>query len=161
MLMFKRVLVWLAVFSIAVFSSGAHLYAGTGVNVERIDESKLDELINGKNKKIVMTFMAAWCKPCIDELPTLNKLYLEHKDQGLRLIGISIDLEGPEAMQPILSKLQVEFPVYWLGDRAVQKFKLNIIPILFFMQDGQIVEKLRGQRSEKELRKKIGEFLRP
>jgi thiol-disulfide isomerase/thioredoxin len=92
-------------------------------------------------------------------LPILNKLYKKYKEKGLKLIGISIDLEGPRAMQPVIDKLQVSFPVYWYGDAAVQKFSLFAIPIIFLVKNGQVVEKLPGRRSEKALNKKIREFL--
>jgi thiol-disulfide isomerase/thioredoxin len=133
--------------------------AGPGVTVEKISESALDELIRAKNNSLVVTFMAAWCGPCIDELPALEKLYKKYKEKGLKLIGISIDLEGPRAMQPIIDKLQVSFPVYWYGDAAVQKFSLFAIPMIFLVKDGRVVEKLPGRRSEKTLNKKIREFL--
>jgi thioredoxin-like negative regulator of GroEL len=133
--------------------------ASSGVTIQKISESALDELINANNNKILITFMAAWCGPCIDELPVLNKLYQKYKKQGLKLIGISIDLEGPKAMQPIIDKLQVRFPVYWYGESAVQKFSLHAIPMIFLVKDGRIVEKLPGRRSEKALNKKIREFL--
>jgi thiol-disulfide isomerase/thioredoxin len=135
--------------------------ANSGVSIQKISESALDELIKADNNKILITFMAAWCGPCIDELPALNKLYLKYKEQGLKLIGISIDLEGPNAMQPIVDKLKVGFPVYWYGESAVQKFSIYAIPMIFFVKDGRIVEKLPGRRSEKELNKKIREFLNP
>ena len=133
--------------------------AGAGVTIQKISESALDELIKADNNKILITFMAAWCGPCIDELPVLNKLYQKYQKQGLKLIGISIDLEGPKAMQPIVDKLKISFPIYWYGDTAVQKFSLFVIPMIFLVKDGQIVEKLPGRRSEKELSKKIREFL--
>ncbi len=133
--------------------------AGPAVTIEKISESALDVLINARNNKIVVTFMAAWCGPCIDELPALDKSYKKYKEKGLKLIGISIDLEGPRAMQPIIDKLQVSFPVYWYGDPAVQKFSLFAIPMIFLVKDGQVVEKLPGRRSEKALNKKIREFL--
>ena len=133
--------------------------AGAGVSIQKISESALDELIKADNNKILITFMAAWCGPCIDELPVLNKLYQKYKTQGLKLIGISIDLEGPQALQPIVDKLKVGFPVYWYGGSAVQKFSLFAIPMIFFVKDGQIVEKLPGRRSEKVLSKKVREFL--
>jgi thiol-disulfide isomerase/thioredoxin len=142
-----------------IISLSINVDASSGVSIQKISESALDELINAKNNKILITFMAAWCGPCIDELPVLNKLYQKYKKQGLKLIGISIDLEGPKAMQPIIDKLQVSFPVYWYGESAVQKFSLSAIPILFLVKDGRIVEKLTGSRSEKELGKKIREFL--
>jgi len=133
--------------------------AGAGVTIQKISESALDELIKADNNKILITFMAAWCGPCIDELPVLNKLYQKYQKQGLKLIGVSIDLGGPQAMQPIIDKLRVSFPVYWYGETAVQKFSLFVIPMIFLVKDGQIVEKLPGRRSEKELSKKIREFL--
>jgi thiol-disulfide isomerase/thioredoxin len=129
------------------------------VTIQRISESALDELIGGEDNKMMLTFMAAWCGPCIDELPVLNKVYQKYKTQGLKLIGISIDLEGPQAMQPVVDKLKVQFPVYWYGESAVQKFSLFAIPMIFWVKKGQIVEKLPGRRPRKELDKKIRKFL--
>jgi thiol-disulfide isomerase/thioredoxin len=138
----------------------AYSHAGSGVTVERIEESELNKLVNAASSKIVITFLAAWCGPCVKELPTLNTLYKKYRNHGLKLIGISIDLEGPGAIQPVVDKFQIVFPIYWYGDKAVQKFKLNIIPILYFINDGEIIEKLHGQRSEQELDKKIRIFLK-
>jgi thioredoxin-like negative regulator of GroEL len=133
--------------------------ASAAVTIQKISESALDELINAGNNKVVVTFMAAWCEPCIDELPVLNKLYQKYKAQGLKLIGISIDLGGPQAMQPIIDKLKVGFPVYWYGESAVQKFSLFAIPMIFWVKDGRVVDKLPGRRSKRELDKKIRKFL--
>ena len=134
--------------------------AGAAVTIQKISESALDDLIKADNNKILLTFMAAWCGPCIDELPVLNKLYQKYKSEGLNIIGVSIDLEGPRAMQPIVDKLKINFPIYWYGDSAVQKFSLFAIPMIFLVKDGRIVEKLPGRRSEKVLKKKIREFLK-
>ena len=154
----KRTLIFTAAL-LFIISLSINIDAGSGVTIQKISESALDELINANNNKILITFIAAWCGPCIDELPALNKLYRKYKNQGLKLIGVSIDMEGPKAMQPIIDKLHVSFPVYWYGESAVQKFSLFAIPMIFLVKDGQIVEKLPGRRSEKELNKKIREFL--
>ena len=133
--------------------------AGAAVTVQKISESALDEMIRARNNKVVINFMAAWCGPCIDELPVLNKLYHTYKARGLKLVGISIDPEGPQAMQPIIDKLEVGFPVYWYGESAVQKFTIFAIPMIFFVKDAGIFEKLPGRRPGKELDKKIRKFL--
>jgi len=154
----RRTLISPAVLLVMVFFI-MNTAASAAVTIQKISEPALDELINTRNHKMVVTFMAAWCGPCIDELPVLNKLYQKYKDQGLKLIGISIDLAGPRAMQPIIDKLKVGFPVYWYGESAVQKFSIYAIPMIFWVKDGRIVEKLPGRRSGKELEKKIREFL--
>ena len=142
------------------------IYAGcgndsiAGVKIQPIEEARLDALINAEDGRLVVTFAAAWCPPCIDELPILNKLYHKYKDKGLELIGITIDIDGPQAMQSIVDKLKIDFPIYWYGEKSVQKFKLNAIPMLFFINDGEIVEKLYGRHPEGQLNKKFKEFLK-
>ena len=126
----RRTLVFLSALLVIVFFI-ISTDASAAVTIQKISESALDELINAGNNKVVLTFMAAWCGPCIDELPVLNKLYQKYKNQGLKLVGISIDLNGPQAMQPIIDKLKVGFPVYWYGESAVQKFSLFAIPMIF------------------------------
>ena len=129
--------------------------AEAGVTVQPIEEAALDDLINNKNEALIVSFMAAWCGPCIDELPALNNLYRKYKDQGLKVIGISIDLEGAVAIQPVVNKLKIEFPVYWFGEKAVQKFNLTAIPLVLVIKRGKIVERLPGRRSEKFLERKV------
>ena len=133
--------------------------AESAIRVKPIEEAALDELIQNKNQRLLVTFMAAWCGPCIDELPTLNNLYRRYKDQNLRIVGISIDLEGPEAMQPVLNHLKIQFPVYWYGDKAIQKFKLTAIPLLLVIKQGEIVERVHGRRPEKFLEKMVQDML--
>ena len=159
MLLIRRTFIPLiALLIIVLFIMNAD--AGAGVTVQKISESALDALINARNNKMVVNFMAAWCGPCIDELPVLNKLYQKYKPQGLNLIGISIDIEGPHAMQPIIDKLKVDFPVYWFGESAVQKFSLFAIPMILFVKDGRIVEELPGRWPGRELDRKIRDFLK-
>ena len=55
---------------------------------------QLNQMVKNANDRCLITVMAAWCAPCIKELPDLNKLYIKYKDQGLRVIGITVDLDG-------------------------------------------------------------------
>ena len=148
-----------AVLAVVLFT-GIAAQAGSGAEVKRIEEAAIDKLITADDNRLVLSFMAAWCGPCIDELPALNKLHKRYKDRGFQIIGISIDLEGPGAMQPIVKNLKIEFPVYWCGEKAIDKFKLNAIPMLLFIRQGEMVERLHGKRPERFLDQKIREFLK-
>jgi len=155
----RNVKISLAVAALSIFACFSNGLMAS-VTIVPIEEAKLNELLGAKDNRLVVTFVAAWCPPCIDELPILNKLYQKYNKQGLKLIGITIDIEGPRALQPIVDKLKIDFPIYWYGEKGVQKFKLNAIPMLFFIKDGEIVEKLYGRRTEGALNKKFKEFLK-
>jgi thiol-disulfide isomerase/thioredoxin len=138
---------------------GGKFLDATAGSIGKIEESELDAMIGNGHAHLVMVFMAAWCAPCIEELPALNKLNSKYADQGLEIIGISIDLDGPDALQPIIDQQKVNFPVYWYGEKAVEKFSIFAIPMLIFVKEGGIVERIHGRRPESFLNAKFMNFL--
>lgn len=50
------------------------------------EEKALDDL---SGKVVLINFWATWCPPCLDEMPDLNRLYSEYKDEGLVVLTIS------------------------------------------------------------------------
>jgi thiol-disulfide isomerase/thioredoxin len=128
--------------------------------VERIEPGKLDELMMDEDCQCLIVAMAAWCGPCKEELPILVKLNDKYRNQGLTMIGISLDMGGPQAMQPIVEAFGVDFPVYWAGEEAIYKYDVIAMPTLFLVKNGEIVERIVGKRSEAFLDEKIRDFLR-
>jgi len=136
------------------------LAADNRVVIGKMDAAGLDQLMRDPENQCLIVAMAAWCGPCRKELPTLIKLFEKYEDKGLKMVGISLDANGPEAMQKILDKARVNFPVYWVGVDVAHEFNIYAIPMIFFIKNGQVVDKLPGQRSEKFLDKKIQKLLK-
>ena len=40
---------------------------------------------------VLLNLWATWCVPCREETPYLQSLYEEHVDEGLEIVGISLD----------------------------------------------------------------------
>lgn len=131
----------------------------TGTKVDTVDSAGIRMLIKAKGGPMVIVAMAAWCLPCREELPALVKLYDKYKSQGLKMVGISLDQDGPSAIQPLLDKANVNFPVYWAGEKAVYDFKIYAIPMLLLIKDGAIVERVVGRKPGAFLDKKISDLL--
>jgi thiol-disulfide isomerase/thioredoxin len=127
--------------------------------VQSISIEKMDAVIRRAGDCLVVV-MAAWCHPCIEELPALKALNQKYARKGLRMVGLSLDYGGPQAMEPLLKAQQIHFPVYWTGEAAIEKYAITKIPLLIFFRDGRVVQRLQGQRSRAALEKEIVRFLK-
>ena len=126
--------------------------------VQTVSIEKMDAIIRTAGDCLVVV-MAAWCHPCIEELPALKALNQKYAREGLRMVGLSLDYGGPQDMEPLLKAQQIRFPVYWTGEAAIEKYAITKIPLLIFFRDGRAVQRLQGQRSQAALEKEIRRFL--
>ena len=151
------------IFLVFLVAMGICLTAATAISQEtvvtRMSIDAFDKIMVDKNCRCMVVAMAAWCSPCRKELPVLNKLYEKYKNEGLSLIGLSVDAGGPKVIQPIITKSRVTFPVYWVGEDALRKYKIFGIPMIFLIKNGKILEKIPGQRPEDYLEEKIKKLL--
>lgn len=61
---------------------------------------------------IVMSFWATWCKPCLAELPHLDVLYQQERDNGLVIVAVSMDEPSTQAeVGPTVARLGLNMPV--------------------------------------------------
>jgi cytochrome c biogenesis protein CcmG, thiol:disulfide interchange protein DsbE len=80
---------------------------------------------------VIATFWATWCDPCREELPLLSAYAAQHEQQGLRVLGFSLD--GPEDMQKVKNvAASLSFPVGLLGSPWVGDYgRIWRIPVSF------------------------------
>jgi thiol-disulfide isomerase/thioredoxin len=131
-----------------------------GTTIKRVDLDTFDRIIMNTSTVNMVVAMAAWCKPCREEMPTLERLHRQYNRAGLSLIGLSLDGSGPKKLQPLLDEHNVTFPVYWVGDDATKKYRIYGVPMTVIIKNGEIVDKIPGQRSEDFFRKRIEELLK-
>jgi thiol-disulfide isomerase/thioredoxin len=143
---------------VSLVLTGVPGFAQSGNPVQSLPFQQVDDIVRRPGYTLVV-IMAAWCHPCIEELPSLNALDQKYRRQGLRTLGISLDYAGPKAMQPIIDKLKIGFPVYWAGEAAIDPYAITKIPLLLFVRDGQIVRRMQGARDKATFEKEIVGFL--
>jgi peroxiredoxin len=65
---------------------------------------------NYKGKVVLVNFWAAWCTPCAEEVPQFIALQKKYQDQGLQVIGFSVEDDATE-LRNFYHKYQMNYPV--------------------------------------------------
>jgi thiol-disulfide isomerase/thioredoxin len=116
----------------------------------RLDQLVGEEPDDPRAKVVLLSFFASWCGPCKKELPFLVQLDGMYRDQGLRVVSVSIDKEeaGIEAVRRLVADARVTYPVLsdrfnvlarrYLGDKSP-------LPSVFLVgRDGNVIRIERG-----------------
>jgi len=124
-------------------------------------DGQMVSLKESLGKVTIIDFWAAWCAPCRQENPNVVALYNKYKDQGLKIIGVSLDKDAEAWKKAIiddnLTWTQVSNVKHW-QDPIAKEYNVQSIPATFILDaSGKIVAKdLRGA----ELDAKIAELLK-
>ncbi len=86
---------------------------------------------NYKNQITIINFWATWCKPCLEEIPSLNRLQAKMKDKPFEIISINY-AETPETIKKFMKIVKIDFPILIdePGEQAV-KWKVYAFPSTF------------------------------
>ncbi len=93
----------------------------------RLQDGSSVSLKTLKGKIIILDFWATWCGPCIAELPHLQQLYEEFKDDnGIFIVALSTE-NSQQLVADFIRKNNYSFPVGFAGG-ATSKFDVDGIP---------------------------------
>ncbi len=78
--------------------------------VVRTPEGGSLRLRDYRGQVVFLTFWATWCVPCRREMPGMEKLYREFRDQGFTIIALNLN-EPVAAVRAFVKELSLTFPV--------------------------------------------------
>jgi len=96
---------------------------------------------------VLLNTWATWCTPCKEEMPWLQALSDRYADQGLQVVGVSIDRNGQDdAVQAFAEDHGVTFPVWRdSSNRFARAFETTGVPeTLLIGRDGEILYRWKG-----------------
>lgn len=118
------------------------------------------ELADHKGKVVLLDFWATWCGPCRIEIPGFVRLQERYRDQGLVVIGISLD-DGPEPVREFYREFRMNYAVAMGNDRVTELYGGIIgLPTTFLIgRDGRIHSRHIGATDVSVFEEEIKELL--
>ena len=100
---------------------------------------KTFEVKRFQGRVTLVNFWASWCPPCVEEIPSLNRLKQEMQGNAFQLISINY-AESPQHIREFMRKVAVDFPVLVDPDGKLSaQWKVIAFPSTFVIgPDGRI-----------------------
>jgi peroxiredoxin len=118
-----------------------------------------------RGKAVLLNFWATWCEPCKVEMPWFVEMQKQYAAEGLQVIGVSMDDDGPEEVAKFAKEMAVDYPIL-LGKQADRDSVANLyggvqfLPETFYIdRQGKIVDKSFGLKGRGEIEDSIKKAL--
>jgi peroxiredoxin len=129
--------------------------------LEDVDGNSVS-LADFQNRIVVLDFWATWCHECEYTSPELEKIYRKYKDNGLILLGISLD-EGGDATKKVKAfaeKFQLSFKMLMGHKKIAKAYTIRGIPATFILDRNHIiVARYDGSGFEEEITSEVEKLL--
>ncbi len=90
-----------------------------------------------EDKVVFINFWATWCPPCIAEMPSIDDLYADYKDEVIFLL---VSNEKRETIKSFKAKNNYNFEFYQSVSNAPKQFQTSSIPQTYVIdKHGKIV----------------------
>jgi cytochrome c biogenesis protein CcmG/thiol:disulfide interchange protein DsbE len=112
-------------------------------------EGKTVRLSDYRGKVVFLNFWATWCKPCKEEMPSMELLWENFKSEDFVMLAISMDrVTTKNDIHPFIESMKLTFPI--LTDswgQTDKRYKLMGVPETYIIdQNGVLREKVIGPR---------------
>ncbi|MFO8100262.1 MAG: TlpA disulfide reductase family protein [Salinibacter sp.] len=136
-------------------------YPVPDTTLQTIDGERLN-LAEQDGRVLLVNFWATWCGPCREEIPDLIDLQEALGDDGLTVVGISLDKEGESVVRSFMSNYDFNYPVVVDSTGATEQGygATHGLPTTFVVNaDGDVVKRVLGIFPTDEMRPELESML--
>ena len=115
---------------------------------------------------VLLNVWATWCTPCRKEIPELQALHEARADEGLRVVGVTVDARhAEEGVRRFIDRFGMTYDVWWDPDQTiVGKLGAMGVPLTVLIdRNGRVIWRKLGplERDDPGLMRAVEQALRP
>lgn len=111
------------------------------------EQGKLKKLSDYKGRYILLNIWATWCKPCREEMPTLDNLKKQLSGKKFDVLALSLDRAGPKVVRKFYNEIGIQHLELIIDEnmKAMRDLRVLGLPTtLLISPDGHEIGKLVG-----------------
>ena len=106
-------------------------------------DGRLVRLSDYRGKVVLLNIWATWCPPCVEEMPSMEKLYQVLKGRDFEILAASIDKPGAKAVAPFMQKYKLTFPAVINPEGTIQNlYGTTGVPESFIIDKKGVIRKV-------------------
>ena len=122
---------------------------------------KLSDL---RGQAVLVNLWATWCPPCRAEMPAIDTIYNEYKDDGLVVLSVNMTYQDTRSnIEPFVNEYNLTFPILLDETGNVgSAYQLRSLPSSFFISRDGIIQEvvIGGPMAEALLRTRVEQILK-
>lgn len=135
---------------------------------DNFENSSFYKKYYNEDKLIILNLWATWCKPCVAEMPMLNKVQNKFSDQEINFLSLSIDTDSVKLQRFLDSKkfdfIDITFDNIKYhrailntleGNKTNQHIYSKSVPVTYIIKNKEVLYKSLGEIEEDVLIEKI------
>jgi len=130
-------------------------------SIRNMSDNTMFSIADHRGKCLVVIFGSMYCKPCIEMIPVVNRLYDTYKQSGFIAVGVDIDTSAEdEKLKSFAAARGVRFPFLIDNNCVAKQYKVFMLPtILIVDTSGQIMKRYTNFQSYDTLEKQVKKYL--
>ena len=114
---------------------------------------------NTRGKYLVINFLAAWCSPCLKEIPAFVEFYKENSEH-VEILGLDFEPVNIELINEFVERFSINYPLILythINDSEYTKFGeiVGMPTTLIYSPDGELLQTFMGEITIEDLKKYI------
>lgn len=122
-------------------------------------EGKTVHLSDYVGKKVILNFWATWCPHCKEEMPHMQKVYEEYKNQDVEILAVNVTNKdkGKESVAQFVKKQGLTFEVLLDEEGyASSTYQVLTLPTTYMIDTkGNMVDIIEGPMNEASMKELV------
>jgi|SRR5215467_7793369 len=109
---------------------------------------------------VVLDFWATWCHGCKEEIPWFAEFQRKYGEQGLHVVGVSLDEDGWKVVKPFIKAMSVPYRIVLGNQSTVKAYAIEQMPDTFLIdRKGRVAATYVGMVDRNGIEKNIRQLL--